>query len=160
MRLLYDCCHNIAKIEDIPWEGKTIRACIHRKGATRALFKGDPRLPVRFKDTGQPVLVPGDMGRASFILVADENAAETFYSACHGAGRLLSRHEAKRRAQGRSIVDELDKKDIYAMASSRSTLAEEMPEAYKDVTDVVNTMSGAGVTRIVAKLTPVGMIKG
>jgi len=160
LRLLYDCCHNIAKIETIPWKGKNIEACIHRKGATRALPPGDPRLAQRFKDTGQPVLVPGDMGRASFILVAGENAKETFFSACHGAGRLLSRREAKRQAKNRSIPDELAKKGIYALAASKATLAEEMPAAYKDVSDVVDTISGAGITKVVAKLSPVGMIKG
>ncbi|MCD6569969.1 MAG: RtcB family protein [Deltaproteobacteria bacterium] len=160
LRLLYDCCHNIAKIESIPWKGKSIEACIHRKGATRALPSGDARLPLRFKDTGQPVLIPGDMGRASFILVAGDNAKETFFSACHGAGRLLSRREAKRRAKGRSVFDELSKKEIYAIAASKATLAEEMPESYKDVSDVVDTISGAGVAKVIAKLRPIGMIKG
>jgi tRNA-splicing ligase RtcB len=160
MDLLYDCCHNIAKIERVSWEGRQIEVCVHRKGATRALLPGDPRLPERFMATGQPVLVPGDMGRASYILAGDTGAKDTFLSACHGAGRTLSRSMAKRQAKGRSILDELRGRDIHAMAASRATLAEEMPEAYKDVAEVVDTMSGAGVTRTVARLRPVAMIKG
>jgi len=160
MELLYDCCHNIAKIERVVWEGRQIEVCIHRKGATRALLPGDSRLPERYRATGQPVLVPGDMGRASYILAGDVGAQETFLSACHGAGRMLSRGMAKRQAKGRSILDELKGRDIHAMAASRATLAEEMPEAYKDVWHVVDTMSGAGVTRTVARLRPVAMIKG
>ncbi|HQP30669.1 MAG TPA: RtcB family protein [Deltaproteobacteria bacterium] len=160
MDLLYDCCHNIAKIERVSWEGRQIEVCVHRKGATRALLPGDPRLPERYRATGQPVLVPGDMGRASYILAGGTGAHETFLSACHGAGRLLSRSMAKRRAKGRSILDELKRRDIHAMAASRAMLAEEMPEAYKDVSAVVDTMTGAGVTRTVARLRPVAMIKG
>ena len=160
MRLLYDCCHNIAKMERITWEGSQVNVCIHRKGATRALPPGDRRLPGRFARTGQPVLVPGDMGRMSYILVGSEGASETFYSACHGAGRLLSRHEAKKRSKGREIIRELHDKGIYAMAASRATLAEEIPDAYKDVSDVVDTITGAGIATAVARLKPVAMIKG
>jgi len=160
MRMLFDCCHNIAKMERIRWEGREIEACVHRKGATRALPPGDTRLPPRFRRTGQPVLVPGDMGRMSYILSGAAGAAETFFSACHGAGRLLSRHEAKKRARGRKILDELLRKDIHAMAASRATLAEEMPEAYKDVSDVVDTITGAGITSCVARLRPFAMVKG
>lgn len=160
MHLLFDCCHNIAKMERIEWEGREIQACIHRKGATRALPPGDPRLPRRFSQTGQPVLVPGDMGRMSYILAGARGARETFYSACHGAGRLLSRHEAKKRARGRKILDELRSRDIHAMAASRATLAEEMPDAYKDVSDVVDTIAGAGIAVPVARLKPFAMVKG
>ena len=160
MELLYDCCHNIAKIERIVWEGRQIEVCVHRKGATRALLPGDARLPERFRATGQPVLVPGDMGRASYVLAGDIGAQETFLSACHGAGRRLSRSMAKRQAKGRSILDELKNRDIHAMAASRATLAEEMPEAYKDVSLVVDTITGAGVARAVARLRPIAMIKG
>jgi len=160
MQLLYDCCHNIAKMERITWEGSEVTACIHRKGATRSLPPGDKRLPVRFARTGQPVLVPGDMGRMSYILAGSDNASETFYSACHGAGRLLSRHEAKKRSRGREIIQELLRKDIHAMAASRSTLAEEIPDAYKDVSDVVDTITGAGIAKAVARLKPLAMIKG
>ncbi len=160
MRLLFDCCHNIAKLERVVWEGAVIQACVHRKGATRALPPGDARLPGRFRETGQPVLVPGDMGRVSYILSGEPGAAETFFSACHGAGRLLSRHEAKKRARGRQILEELRRKDIRAMAASRATLAEEIPEAYKDVSDVVDTVTGAGIAKAVARLRPVAMVKG
>ncbi|HVN71744.1 MAG TPA: RtcB family protein [Desulfomonilia bacterium] len=160
MRLLYDCCHNIAKMERVIWEGSEMEVCIHRKGATRALPPGDKRLPQRFRKSGQPVLVPGDMGRASFILAGSQGASETFFSACHGAGRLLSRHEAKKISKGRQIVEELLRKDIHAMAASRATLAEEIPDAYKDVTDVVDTITGAGIAKSVVRLKPFAMVKG
>ncbi len=160
MGLLYDCCHNIAKKETVSFGGRALRVCIHRKGATRALPPGDTRLPDRFRKTGQPVLVPGDMGRMSYILAGDGNAGETFFSACHGAGRLLSRQKAKKFAKGRRLVEELERQGIRVMAASRSTLSEEIPEAYKDVTEVVSTMSGAGVARIVARLRPLAVVKG
>jgi tRNA-splicing ligase RtcB len=160
MRLLYDCCHNIAKMERIIWGGSEVKVCIHRKGATRALPPGDKRLPDRFALTGQPVLVPGDMGRMSYILTGSQGASETFYSACHGAGRLLSRHEAKKRSKGRDVIRELHDRGIHAMAASRSTMAEEIPDAYKDVSDVVDTITGAGIATAVARLKPVAMIKG
>lgn len=160
MRLLYDCCHNIAKMERVEWEGSEIRVCIHRKGATRALPPGDRRLPKRFRKSGQPVLVPGDMGRMSFVLAGAQGSWETFNSACHGAGRLLSRHEAKKRSKGRQILEELRGRDIQAMAASRATMAEEIPEAYKDVTDVVDTITGAGIAEAVARLKPLAMVKG
>jgi tRNA-splicing ligase RtcB len=160
MRMLVDCCHNVAKMEGVELEGRRVDACVHRKGATRALPPGDPRLPERFRKTGQPVLVPGDMGRMSCILSGSEGARRTFFSACHGAGRLLSRHEAKKAAKGRSIADELGGRGIRVMAASRSTLAEEMPEAYKDVSAVVDTVTGAGIACAVARLRPFAMVKG
>ncbi|MBN2298237.1 MAG: RtcB family protein, partial [Deltaproteobacteria bacterium] len=149
MSLLYDCCHNIAKKESITFKGEKMDVCIHRKGATRAFPPFDPRLPERFRATGQPVLVPGDMGRMSFILAGADNSRETFFSACHGAGRLLSRRQAKKISKGRSILDELKQKNIRAMAASRGTLAEEIPEAYKDVSEVVATITGAGIASVV-----------
>ncbi len=160
MRLLVDCCHNIAKRERIVWEGSTLEVCVHRKGATRALMPRDPRLPARYWESGWPVLVPGDMGRRSYILAGASGARETFSSACHGAGRLLSRHEAKKRSKGRKILDELRQRGIVAMAASRSTLAEEIPDAYKDVSDVVETITGAGIAVAVARLRPLAMVKG
>lgn len=160
MRLLYDCCHNIAKKEKVVFEGRKREVCIHRKGATRAFPPGDPRLPERFRDTGQPILVPGDMGTMSYILAGSRGSGETFFSACHGAGRLLSRRQAKKISKGRSILDELKAKNIRAMAASRSTLAEEIPEAYKDVSEVVATITGAGVARTIARIRPVAMVKG
>lgn len=160
MHLLYDCCHNIAKMERIMWKGSQTEVCIHRKGATRSLPPDDKRLPQRFRKTGQPVLVPGDMGRMSFILAGAKGSSETFFSACHGAGRLLSRHEAKKRSKGRQILEELLRKDIHVMAASRATLAEEIPEAYKDVSDVVDTITGAGIATAVARLIPFALVKG
>ncbi|HNY64387.1 MAG TPA: RtcB family protein [Deltaproteobacteria bacterium] len=160
MRLVYDCCHNIAKKETVIHEGRKRRVCIHRKGATRALPPEDERLPARFRKTGQPVLVPGDMGRMSYVLAGDTGAGQTFSSACHGAGRLLSRGQAKKLARGRSILDELKGQGIEAMVASRATLAEEMPDAYKDVNEVVSTITGAGIARVVARLRPLGMVKG
>ncbi len=156
LSLLYDCCHNIAKIEEV--EGRKL--CVHRKGATRALPPGDQRLPDQFKSSGQPIIVPGDMGTCSYILAGDHGSSETFNSACHGAGRQLSRNQAKKRAQGRNLFEELKRQNVTAMAASNKTLAEEMPEAYKDVNDVVQTMAGAGVVRIVAKVRPMAVIKG
>jgi tRNA-splicing ligase RtcB (3'-phosphate/5'-hydroxy nucleic acid ligase) len=160
MHLLYDCCHNIAKMERVIWKGSDKEVCIHRKGATRSLPPDDKRLPQRFRKTGQPVLVPGDMGRMSFILAGAKGSSEAFFSACHGAGRLLSRHEAKKRSKGRQILEELLGKNIHAMAASRSTLAEEIPEAYKNVSDVVDTITGAGIATAVARLKPFAIVKG
>jgi tRNA-splicing ligase RtcB (3'-phosphate/5'-hydroxy nucleic acid ligase) len=160
INLLYDCCHNIAKIEKVKSEGRELEVCIHRKGATRALLSGDKRLPDRFIRTGQPVLVPGDMGRESYILVGSIKAEDTFFSACHGAGRLMSRSEAKRKAKERTVIDGLRVKGIHVLAASRATLVEEMPEAYKDVSKVVDTISGAGIATRVARLKPMGIIKG
>lgn len=160
MSLLYDCCHNIAKLEEVPLAGEMTRLCVHRKGATRALPPGDPRLSGAYRSTGQPIVVPGDMGRRSYILAGAPAAAETFYSACHGAGRQMSRHQAKKMARGRDIVAEMEARGVRAMAASRRTLGEEIPEAYKDVSAVVRTMTGVGVARAVARLKPVGSVKG
>jgi len=160
MSLLYDCCHNIAKIETIIEKGREMKACIHRKGATRALIPGDKRLSERYIKTGQPVLVPGDMGRQSFILAADKGSNQTFYSACHGAGRLLSRKEAKRQGRERMIIDSMMKDGIHVIAASKATIVEEMPCAYKDVSMVVDTVTGAGIASAVARLRPLGIIKG
>lgn len=160
MDLLYDCCHNIAKIEKVISGGLEIEVCIHRKGATRALLQGDRRLPDKFIHTGQPVLVPGDMGRESYILVGSEKAEDTYFSACHGAGRLMSRSEARRNTKEKSVIDGLRIRGIHIIAASRATVVEEMPQAYKDVSKVVDTMAGADVAKKVAKLKPVGIIKG
>jgi tRNA-splicing ligase RtcB len=160
IKLLYDCCHNIAKIEKVKSEGREIEVCIHRKGATRALLSGDKRLPDKFIRTGQPILVPGDMGRESYILVGSKKAEDTFFSACHGAGRLMSRSEAKRQAKEKTVIDDLRIKGIHIMAASRATIVEEMPEAYKDVSKVVDTITGAGIAIRVARLKPIGIIKG
>jgi tRNA-splicing ligase RtcB len=160
-RLLYDVSHNIAKVETHEVDGRRRRVCVHRKGATRALPPQDERLPPSYAGIGQPVLVPGDMGTASHICVGVAYGGEhPFHSSCHGAGRLLSRKAAVRQGRGRSVVDELRKRGVTVMAKNKRTLAEEMPEAYKDVGEVVNTLHNAGLLRKVAELRPLGVIKG
>jgi tRNA-splicing ligase RtcB len=160
-RLLYDVCHNVAKFEEHQVEGRAQRVLVHRKGATRAFGPGDPRVPEPYRAVGQPVLIPGDMGRYSYVLAGNAKAmTATWGSSCHGAGRLLSRGEALRRAKGRSIAQELKAKGIEIMARGKGTLAEEMSEAYKDVAQVVKVMDGAGISRLVARLEPMGVIKG
>ncbi len=137
------------------------RICVHRKGATRAFPPGHPDLCADFQKTGQPILIPGDMGTASYVLAGTHRAMdETFGSTCHGAGRLLSRKAAKKSAKGRSIEKELAEKGVITRWSGKSTLAEEMPEAYKDVTEVVSAVEGSGISKIVAKLRPLAVIKG
>ncbi|UCD56956.1 MAG: RtcB family protein [Candidatus Hydrogenedentota bacterium] len=161
MRLIYDVCHNIAKYEKHSVNGKELMLWVHRKGATRAFPPGHPELPSDYRHIGQPVLIPGDMGSESYLCVGTENAMEqTFGSTCHGAGRVLSRSQAIKVGKGRSIKRELEDKNIIVMAHGRGTLAEEMPEAYKDVNRVVNVMHEAGISLRVAKLKPVGVIKG
>ncbi len=160
-KLVYDVCHNIAKIEEHSIDGKKKKVCVHRKGATRAFAPGSEKIPLRYKNVGQPVLIPGDMGRYSFVAVGTERAMEeTFGSSCHGAGRVQSRHQALKNAKGRNIVAELAKKGITIQAQGMKTIAEEMPEAYKDVSNVVDVMHNAGITRKVVKLKPIGVIKG
>ena len=162
MWVVYDVAHNIAKVEDHEVDGKKMQLLVHRKGATRAFPPGHPELPERYRSIGQPVLVPGDMGRASFVLVGTQGAMdETFGSTCHGAGRLLSRAAAIRAARGRSIERELeDRHGVYVKATGRDSVKEEMPEAYKDVRDVVAVCHNAGISKIVARLRPVGCVKG
>lgn len=162
MSVVYDVAHNIAKLEEHRIEGRSMRLVVHRKGATRAFPPGHPELPERYRSVGQPVLVPGDMGRASFVLVGTQGAMdETFGSTCHGAGRLLSRAAAVRAGKGRSTERELeDTYGVYAKASGRDSMKEEMPEAYKDVQDVVTVCHNAGISKMVAKLKPLGCIKG
>jgi len=161
IRVVYDVAHNIAKLEEHQVDGRRRRVCVHRKGATRALPPGHPELAPRFRDVGQPVLVPGDMGRASFVLVGTDRAAsETFSSCCHGAGRRLSRHAAKREARPRNLPRELAARGIVVRAASRATVDEEMPEAYKDVSEVVDVVARAGIAGKVARLRPLAVIKG
>jgi len=158
---VYEVAHNIAKFETHTVEGKQKKVCVHRKGATRAFGPGRIELPEVYRDMGQPVLIPGDMGRCSYVLIGTEGAMEqTFGSTCHGAGRVLSRQKAKKAAQGRAIHRELEDQGIIAMAASRATMAEEMPEAYKDVSEVVEAVVEAGISKKVAKLRPMGVIKG
>ena len=159
--LVYDVCHNIAKIETHEVNGKRRRLCVHRKGATRAFPPHSPLIPQDYREIGQPVLIPGDMGRYSYVLVGTETALkETFGSTCHGAGRLLSRHQAKKAAKGRPIVRELQDQGIYVRGAGKGTIKEEISEAYKDVSDVVSVVHKAGIGKKVARLKPMGVIKG
>jgi len=161
LELVYDVCHNIAKLETHEVDGVTKKVCVHRKGATRAFPPGHSDIPSDYQDVGQPVLIPGDMGRCSYVLVGTKQAyRETFGSTCHGAGRVLSRHKAKKAARGRSIAKELEEQGIVVRAASRATLVEEMPEAYKDVSDVVQVVHEAGISKKVVRLRPIGVIKG
>ncbi len=159
--LIYDVCHNIAKIETHTIQGQRKKVCVHRKGATRAFPAGHPDLPERYRSIGQPVLIPGDMGRCSYVLVGTDKAMEeTFGSTCHGAGRVMSRHQAIKAAKGRAITRELEDRGIIVKGASRGTIVEEIPEAYKDVNEVVRIVHEAGISKKVAKLVPLGVIKG
>jgi tRNA-splicing ligase RtcB len=161
LHTVYDVCHNIAKYETHTVGGQAKRVCVHRKGATRAFPPGHAELPERYRKVGQPVLIPGDMGRYSYVLVGQAAAMEqTFGSTCHGAGRVMSRSAAKRAAKGRALVRELEDRGITIRSAGMRTVAEEMPEAYKDVADVVEVVHGAGISRKVVRLVPLGVIKG
>ena len=161
MEQVYDVAHNIAKIEDHIVDGKRLRLCVHRKGATRAFPAGQQGVPEKYLAVGQPVLIPGDMGRCSFIAVGTERAMqETFGSTCHGAGRLQSRGAARRGMRGTDVAGELAAKGIYVKTDSLESLAEEASYAYKDVTGVVEIAQGAGILRKVAMAVPLGVIKG
>lgn len=159
--LIYDVCHNIAKMETHRIEGKEMTLCVHRKGATRAFPPGHPDIPEKYRAVGQPVLVPGDMGRYSFVLAGTQAGyRETFGSACHGAGRMLSRRQARKAAKGRAIGRDLEDRGIIVRGASVRTLVEEIPEAYKDVDNVVNVLHQAGISKKVAKLAPIVVTKG
>jgi tRNA-splicing ligase RtcB len=161
IRLVYDVAHNIAKLEEYEIDGERRRVCVHRKGATRAFPPGHPEVPARYRHVGQPVFVPGDMGRYSFVAVGTEGAMrESFGSTCHGAGRVLGRKAAVRQLAGRNIAEELRSAGIIVRAQDRSLLAEEASAAYKDVADVVAICQAAGLSRRVARMRPVGVIKG
>jgi tRNA-splicing ligase RtcB (3'-phosphate/5'-hydroxy nucleic acid ligase) len=161
IEVVYDVCHNIAKLETFELDGARRRACVHRKGATRAYPPGHPQVPGPYRAVGQPVLIPGDMGRYSYVLAGTQRAYEqTFGSTCHGAGRRMSRGQAKKHARGRPLIEELAARGIVVMAAGMATVAEEMPEAYKDVADVVDVVARAGIARKVARLEPIGVIKG
>ena len=158
---VYDVAHNIAKIEDHIVDGKVLRLCVHRKGATRAFPAGQKGVPDKYQAVGQPVLIPGDMGRCSYIAVGTERAMqETFGSTCHGAGRLQSRGAAKKRMRGTDVAADLAAKGIYVRTDSMESLAEEASYAYKDVTGVVEIAQGAGISRKIAMAVPLGVIKG
>ncbi len=161
LHTVYDVCHNIAKFEEHRIDGRPQRVCVHRKGATRAFPPGHPEIPERYRSHGQPVLIPGDMGRYSFVLLGAEGSMrESFGSSCHGAGRVMSRTAAKRAARGRKLIGELEQRGVAVRSAGMATIAEEMPEAYKDVADVVDVVHGAGLSRKAARLVPLGVIKG
>ena len=161
MNVIYDVAHNIAKIERHRLDGKEMTLCIHRKGATRAFPARHPDVPSKYQGIGQPVMVPGDMGRYSFICVGTDRAmAETWGSACHGAGRMMSRHAAKRQLQGVNIAARLADKGILVRAQNKAALAEEASEAYKDVAQVVDVLHDAGIALRVVRLRPIGVVKG
>jgi tRNA-splicing ligase RtcB len=160
-QLVYDICHNIAKFERHIVDGREMELCMHRKGATRAYGPGSLDIPVKYRDIGQPVLIPGDMGRYSFLTIGTEQAMrDTFGSSCHGAGRQMSRKKAMKESEGRDMIGELRERGVEIQATGKRTIAEEMPHAYKDVADVVDVMHGAGITLRVARFKPIGVIKG
>lgn len=161
LNLIYDVAHNIAKIEEHEIEGKKVKLIVHRKGATRAFPAGHPEVPEKYRSIGQPVLIPGDMGTASYILIGTQKAmTDTFGSVCHGAGRVMSRMRAKKMIRGDQLKAELQKKGIFIRSDSFAGLAEEAPRAYKNIDEVVKVVAGAGLARKVARLVPVAVIKG
>jgi len=161
MNLVYDVCHNIAKKEEHVIDGEKRFVCVHRKGATRSFPPGHPAVCDDYRDVGQPILIPGDMGTSSYVLAGTQKAMEeTFGSTCHGAGRVMSRKAAKKASKGRAIQRELEDKGIFVRWTGRSTLAEEMPDAYKDISQVVEVVHGAGISKKVAKLRPIAVVKG
>jgi tRNA-splicing ligase RtcB len=158
---VYDVAHNSAKFEEHEVDGQQMRVCVHRKGATRAFGPGYARLPEAYRDIGQPVLVPGSMGTASYVMVGTQRAMEvTFGSTCHGAGRTMSRTQARKQVWGSDLKEELEERGITIRAGSMKGLAEEAPRAYKDVSQVVEVVHGAGLARKVARVEPVAVIKG
>jgi tRNA-splicing ligase RtcB len=160
-RLVYDVAHNIVKFEKYRIDGKEKTLLVHRKGATRALYKNHYELPDKYKNTGQPVIIPGDMGRYSYVLCGGKNAEVlSFNSACHGAGRVLSRNAAIKASQNRNIAKELLQSGVYAIGRGKKSLMEEMPEAYKDVLEVVEVVDRLNIANKVARLRPVCVIKG
>jgi tRNA-splicing ligase RtcB len=158
---IYDIAHNMAKIETHSINGRPMTLCVHRKGATRAFGPGFEGLPAEYRELGQPVLVPGSMGTESWVLLGTaENDPLSFGSTCHGAGRVMSRHKAKRSIRGDQLRQELEHAGISVRAGSMPGLAEEAPKAYKDVSQVVETVSHAGIAHKVARLRPIAVVKG
>src|ERR1700693_4257104 len=161
MNLISDVCHNIAKFEEHEVGGRKKKVWVHRKGATRAFPPGHPEVPAMYRKIGQPVIIPGDMGRASWVLVGQPGSMErSFGTTCHGAGRVISRTAAVRATGSRRIDKELEAAGVIARAQSRKGLAEEQPKAYKNVDDVVEVVDRAGLSKKVARMRPVGVIKG
>ncbi len=160
MHIVYDICHNIAKLEEHEINGATQKMYVHRKGATRSFGPGFSNLPIEYREVGQPVLIPGDMGTESYLMKGTTQAEETFGSTCHGAGRVMSRHAAVKRWRGEHIMQMLKKKGIYAHPASWKVLAEEAPGAYKNINEVIEVTHGAGLSKKVARLVPLGVVKG
>jgi len=160
LELLYDVAHNIAKVEEHKINGQKMKLCLHRKGATRAFPPGHPEIPEKYREMGQPVLIPGSMGTASYVLVGTKEGEEAFFSTCHGAGRTMSRNEAMRRVSGQEVVKSLGLKDIIIKCWSLRGIAEEAPMAYKNIERVVDVVHRAGLSRKVVKLVPLAVIKG
>jgi tRNA-splicing ligase RtcB len=161
IEIVYDVCHNIGKVEEHTVDGKRRRLVIHRKGATRAFPPGHPETPAEYKTVGQPVLIPGDMGTCSFVLVGLPSAMDrSFGSSCHGAGRQMSRTAATRIYRANDVVRALSERGIYIHAATKAGIVEEAPGAYKNVEDVVRVAEGAGLTKIVARMVPLGVVKG
>jgi len=160
LTVLYDVAHNIIKKEKYVIDGKETEMAVHRKGATRAFPPGSPEIPERYREVGQPVLIPGSMGTASYILAGTKTGEGTFFSTCHGAGRTMSRHEAQRRISGQEVIKSLESKGIIVKCWSPRGIAEEAPMAYKDIHEVVEVVHRAGLSKKVAKLVPLAVIKG
>ena len=160
LRLLYDVAHNIAKIEEHEVDGEKMKLIVHRKGATRAFPPGNPEIPEKYREVGQPVLIPGTMGTASYICAGTEKSKEAWYTVNHGAGRTMSRHAAIRAISGQEVVNQLKQKGIIIKCRSMRGIAEEAPLAYKDIDNVVEVVHNAGLSRKVAKLVPLAVIKG
>ena len=161
MHLVYDVAHNIAKVEEHAVEGRKRRVMVHRKGATRAFPKDHPDVPDKYRMIGQPVIIPGDMGTGTYVLVGNSRVMEqSFGSTCHGAGRVMSRNEAMRRFNISEVRSNMESRGIYLRSSTKDGILEEAPGAYKDIDTVVNVVAGAGLTRKVAKLCPMGVMKG
>jgi tRNA-splicing ligase RtcB len=161
LQMVYDIAHNIAKIETHQLNGRQVELCVHRKGATRAFPPGHPDIPARYRQVGQPVLIPGDMGRYSFVMAGTDKAMQdTFGSTCHGAGRLKSRTAAKKSISGREFVHSLEQRGIRVRAGSISSVAEEASGAYKDISRIIEVAHGAGISRKVVRTRPLGVIKG
>ena len=160
MEIVYDVCHNVAKLEEHEVDGKKMKVYVHRKGATRAFGPGRREVPLKYREVGQPVIIPGDMGTESYLLKGTKQSEETFGSTCHGAGRVLSRTAAKKKWRGEEIGRNLENKGIYAHPASWSVMAEESPDAYKDVSKVVSVTHGAGISLKVARMVPLGVVKG
>jgi tRNA-splicing ligase RtcB len=161
MDQIYDVCHNVAKFEKHRINGELKEVCIHRKGATRSFGPGREEIPAVYRSVGQPVIIPGSMGTSSYILVGTEEAEKiSFGSTAHGAGRVMSRHEARRRFRGEKIKQELERKGIELKSTNWRGVAEEASGAYKDVDEVVRISHEAGIGKMVAKVVPIGVIKG